>query len=291
MSELKNRYEFVYFFDVENGNPNGDPDAGNFPRIDPETNYGIVTDVCLKRKVRNFFQIKCKKGYDIFVKQRIPLNPLIAEGCEAIGLPTYQNKDGKWDTASAKKRSQADIEKIQLWLCERYFDIRAFGGVLSTGPNAGQIRGPIQLSFSKSIEPIIPREITITRVTDVDKEEGEMGRKAIVPYGLYRTEGYISAHLANQTRFSEQDMELFWDALINMFEHDHSSARGKMSARKLFIFKHSTALGNAPAHKLFDTIEVKHLKEDKAPSRKFEDYKIIVHKDKVPDTVEIIEKL
>jgi len=294
MSKLiQNRYEFVYLFDVENGNPNGDPDAGNMPRIDPETNHGIVTDVCLKRKVRNYFQILGKDGYDIFIKQRIPLNPLIAEACEETKLETYKKKDGKWDTDQAKKRSQKDIETMQKWLCSKYFDIRAFGGVLSTGPNAGQIRGPIQLSFARSIDPIIPLEVTITRVTDVDKEEGEMGRKHVVPYALYRGEGYISAHFAQQTEFSEDDLKLFWEALINMFEHDHSSARGKMSARKLIIFKHQTALGNAPAHLLFDAIEVKNKVnlDEGEPVRKFQDYKIEVNNDVIPSEVEMIEML
>jgi CRISPR-associated protein Csd2 len=291
---LENRYEFVYFFDVENGNPNGDPDAGNMPRIDPETNHGIVTDVCLKRKVRNYFQILCKDGCDIFVKQRIPLNPRIAEACEANKLETYQKKDGKWDTDKAKGRSQNEINVIQKWLCKKYYDIRAFGGVLSTGPNAGQIRGPIQFGFAKSIDPIIPLEVTITRVTDVDKEEGEMGRKHVVPYGLYRAEGYVSPFFAQHTEFTEDDLSLFWEALKNMFEHDHSAARGKMSARKLFVFKHKTALGNAPAHQLFSSVEVKRdekrLGKDE-PARQFDHYNVIHHKDKMPGNVEVIEML
>jgi CRISPR-associated protein Csd2 len=300
---INNRYEFVYFFDVENGNPNGDPDAGNLPRIDPETNHGIVTDVCLKRKVRNYFQIQGKDGYDIWIKQRIPLNPLIAEACKANNLPDYKKKGEGWEKDKAKKRPQNEIEILQNWLCKKYFDIRAFGAVMSTGPNAGQIQGPVQLTFSRSIEPIVPLEPTITRVTDVDKEEGEMGRKPYIAYGLYRAEGYISANLAQKTGFSEDDLALFWEALINMFEHDHSAARGKMCARKLIIFKHfgtngteeekkkQAMLGNAQAHKLFELITAKRSGDTSKPARAFSDYVINVNKPGLPKGITLEEKI
>ena len=182
---LRHRYDFVYLFDVTNGNPNGDPDAGNMPRLDPETNQGIVTDVCLKRKVRNYVDLLGGDGYDIFVRERRPLNPLLAEACVANGQPEHR-KAGGWDRNKAKARSQADIAELQAWLCAKYFDIRTFGAVMSTGPNAGQVRGPVQLTFGRSIEPVLPLEQAITRVTDVDKEEGEMGRKHVIPYGLFR---------------------------------------------------------------------------------------------------------
>ena len=258
------------------------------PRIDPETNHGIVTDVCLKRKVRNYFQMRGGAGYDIFVKSKNPLNPLIAESCRENKLPDYSKGEGKWDNDKAKKRPQSEIQILQKWLCHKYFDIRTFGAVLSTGPNAGQIQGPVQFTFSHSIEPIVPLEFTITRVTDVDKEEGEMGRKNFVPYGLYRSEGYISANFAQKTGFSEDDLSLFWQSLENMFEHDHSAARGKMCARKLVVFKHKDALGNAPSHKLFDLVKVTPDHGD-GPARKFEDYKVEVA-GKAPEGVEIIEK-
>ena len=233
---IKNRYDFVYLFDVTNGNPNGDPDAGNMPRMDPETNQGLVSDVCLKRKVRNYVQLIGKEGCGIFVQEKRPLNPLIAEACAATGQPDHRKNTGGWDTQRAKTRSQVDIATLQAWLCAKYFDVRTFGAVMSTGPNAGQIRGPVQFTFARSIEPILPLEQAITRVTDVDKEEGEMGRKHIVPYGLYRSHGYVSACLAGRAGkvggFSEEDLQILWAALEQMFEHDRSAARGEMSARR-----------------------------------------------------------
>lgn len=284
---ISNRYEFVLLYDIENGNPNGDPDAGNMPRIDPETGYGIVTDVCLKRKIRNYAELikGDAKGYRIYVKEGIPLNQNHVEAYEAIGLKTK-------DKASAEQVNQA-----RAWMCENFYDIRTFGAVLSTGDNCGQVRGPVQINFSRSIDPIVQQEVTITRqavtkIEDVDKER-TMGRKHIVPYALYRAEGFVSAKLANDgnkgTKFSEDDLKLFWDSIINMFEHDRSAARGKMVARKLFVFKHQDELGNAPSQKLFEMIRVTR-KGDVTIPRKYSDY-IVSVEDKIPDGVELIEKL
>ncbi len=266
---IQNRYEFVYLFDVENGNPNGDPDAGNMPRIDPETSYGIVTDVCLKRKIRNFVQMTNddKPPYCIYVKEKAILTNQQKQAYDALGIDD-------------KKRTGDTIEQARMWMCQNYFDVRAFGAVMSLKEyNCGQVRGPVQLNFGRSIDPISPRELTITRMAvatekEADAQSGDnrtMGRKNIVPYGLYRTEGYISAFLAEQTGFTEDDLELLWDALINMFDHDHSAARGKMCARKLIVFKHDSKLGNAPAHKLFDTVKITPC--DGKPPRSFDDYK------------------
>lgn len=291
MSAIGNRYEFVYLFDVTNGNPNGDPDAGNLPRLDPETNQGLVTDVCLKRKVRNYVQLAARPNSEIFVQERRPLNPLIAEACEVNGQPTHAKDKGGWDNTKAKGRSRSDVHALQQWLFEKYYDIRTFGAVLSTGPNAGQVRGPVQFAFARSIEPVVPLEISITRVTDVDKEEGEMGRKHIVPYGLYRGHGYVSAKLAERTGFSEPDLELLWEALVNMFEHDHSAARGEMAARRLIVFKHDGALGNAPAHKLFELVHVERQNGAEAPARGFPDYRVTVDFEAAPAGVEVMELL
>jgi CRISPR-associated protein Csd2 len=283
---ITNRYEFVLLYDVENGNPNGDPDAGNMPRIDPETGYGIVTDVCLKRKVRNYAELVKgdATGYRIYVKEGTPLNQNHIEAYAALGLKT---KD---------KASAAQVNEARQWMCANFFDVRTFGAVMSTGDNCGQVRGPVQINFSRSIDPIVQQEVTITRQTvtkieDADKER-TMGRKHIVPYGLYRVEGYVSAKLANDetkgTGFSAEDLELFWDALVNMFEHDHSAARGKMAARRLIVFKHDSELGNAPSHKLFDLVTVE--KSATAnPPRSFSDYAVSVGA--APDGVTIIEKI
>ena len=303
MTTLRNRYDFVYLFDVVNGNPNGDPDAGNLPRLDPETNQGLVSDVCLKRKVRNYVQLLGKKGYEVFVQEKRPLNPLISEACRERKQPDHRKAGGGWDTRTAKTRSQDDIRELQGWLCDKYFDIRAFGAVMSTGPNAGQIRGPVQLTFARSVERIMPLEQAITRVTDVDKEEGEMGRKYIVPYGLYRAHGFVSACLAGSsgrgTGFSEEDLELLWAALEQMFDHDRSAARGEMTARKLIAFKHNSPLGNAPAHKLFDRVAVKRVRSGKEydpddhalpPARSYSDYAVHVDQSGLPDGVEVMDR-
>lgn len=289
MAEIVNRYEFVYLFDVENGNPNGDPDAGNLPRIDPETSHGIVTDVCLKRKVRNYVEIT--KGhvapYLIYVREKAILtleqkNAYIAP--EVIDIKTDGDK----------------IPAARIWMCRNYFDIRTFGAVMSLKEfNCGQVRGPVQINFARSVEPIVPREITITRMAVATEKEAKdqkgdnrtMGRKNIVPYGLYRAEGYISAHLAKQTGFSTDDLELLWEALTNMFEHDHSAARGKMAARKLYVFRHDSALGNVPAHQLFDLIEIQPNHGNAAPAREFGHYSVVAHRDRLPAKVALIEKL
>lgn len=295
MAPIKNRYDFVYLFDVTDGNPNGDPDAGNLPRLDPETSQGLVTDVCLKRKVRNFVQMTGGAGREIFVQERRPLNPLIAEACDENGLPSYRKDKGGWDTNKAKRRSQEEVGTLQAWLCGKYFDIRAFGGVLSTGPNAGQVRGPVQFTFGRSVEPVMPMEVSITRVADVDKEEGEMGRKHIVPYGLYRSHGYVSACLAERTGFSEDDVELLWTALGQMFEHDRAAARGEMTARRLVVFRHESSLGNAPAHKLFERVAVKRAHNGTdgsvgpSPARAWSDYVVSVDSGELPEGVGIVE--
>lgn len=284
---IKNRYEFVIFFDVENGNPNGDPDAGNMPRIDPETSFGIVTDVCLKRKIRNYIELikKDEAGFKIYIKEVLSKHQ--DKAYNALNIP-----GGKAD-----KEDKGNIAKAQQWMCENYFDIRAFGAVMSTGKNwCGTLRGPIQLNFARSVEAVIPQDITITRMAKTNEEraekggETEMGRKNFIPYGLYRGEGYISAALAqDKTGFNEGDLKLFWDALINMFEHDHSAARGKMAVRKLIVFRHDDALGNAPSHQLFDKITVKKLDENKV-ARAYGDYQIIIDKD-MPQGVQLIEKV
>lgn len=291
MTTLSNRYEFVLLYDVENGNPNGDPDAGNMPRIDPETGYGIVTDVCLKRKIRNYVEMVKgdAAGYRIYIKEGIPLNQNHVEAYKAVNLPT--------DDKNFKAKPD-DVQRARAWICANFFDVRTFGAVMSTGLNCGQVRGPVQLNFSRSIDPIVQQEVTITRQTVTREEEADkertMGRKHIVPYGLYRVEGYISAKLANDatkgTGFSEEDLQLFWEALVNMFEHDRSAARGKMATRKLFVFKHESDLGNAPAHQLFELVKVER-KPEANPPRGFSDYVVTVDKAGVPQGVALIEML
>jgi len=287
---INNRYEFVMLYDVENGNPNGDPDAGNMPRIDPETGYGIVTDVCLKRKVRNYAEIikGDSQGYRIYIKEGTPLNQNHDEAYINIGHKLKPDE----------KATLEQVDKARSWMCANFFDVRTFGAVMTTGKNCGQVRGPVQINFSRSIDPIIQQEVTITRqtVTRIEDAEKErtMGRKHIVPYGLYRVEGYVSAKLANDptkgTGFSDEDLELLWDALVNMFEHDHSAARGKMATRKLLIFKHESELGNAPSHQLFDLVKVSR-KPEANPPRSFADYQVEIDTLKMPEGVQLIEKL
>ena len=287
MSEaIKNRYEFVVLFDVENGNPNGDPDAGNMPRIDPETSAGLVTDVCLKRKIRNFVEIfkEDEPYYNILVKPDKALNTKFTEAYEAIGEKTGQ-----------KGKNPEAVRAARDYICQNYFDVRTFGAVMSTGNDpCGIVRGPVQISFAKSVDPIFTQDITITRQarTTEDKRdtgETEMGRKSIVPYGLYRADGYVSAMLAQKiTKFSEEDLELLWKAIINMFEHDRSAARGKMCVRKLYVFKHDSVLGNAPANVLFDKIVIGKKDGVEVP-RSFNDYEITVDKN-MPEGVELQEK-
>jgi len=286
---IQNRYEFVYLFDVENGNPNGDPDAGNMPRIDPETNHGIVTDVCLKRKIRNFVHISKhnRSPHEIYVLEKSILTNTQGRAHEAV------KEESGGDTAKKNRLARK-------WMCQNFFDVRAFGAVMSLKDNnCGQVRGPVQLNFGRSIEPITPLEVTITRMAVATEREAKdqeggnrtMGRKSIVPYALYRAEGYVSAHLAADTGFCEDDLQLLWDALKNMFDHDHSAARGKMTARKLVVFKHSSALGNAPAHKLFDLVTVNRNGDADGPARSFSDYVVNVNNADVPPGVELIEML
>ena len=283
---LDKRYEFVLFFEVENGNPNGDPDAGNMPRIDPETSHGLVTDVCLKRKVRNYVDLvqKDKNKFDIYVRENAVLNNTNGEAYKHLEIKPESKKLPK-DADQAKA--------VVKYMCDRFYDIRAFGAVMTTEINCGQVRGPIQFSFAKSMDPIIPQEITITRMAVTNEKDAEkertMGRKHIVPYALYRAEGYISASLAQKTGFSEYDLELFWDSLMNMYEHDHSAARGKMSSRKLIIFEHATELGNAPAHRLFELVTVSR-KDVIKPARAFADYSISIDHANKPVSVTIIER-
>ncbi|MCX5831652.1 MAG: type I-C CRISPR-associated protein Cas7/Csd2 [Deltaproteobacteria bacterium] len=285
MSEtIKNRYEFVYLFDVENGNPNGDPDAGNMPRIDPETSYGLVTDVCLKRKIRNFVEIvkENQSPYKIYVREK---SVLTTERGGAYQSLTDEEKKDKITAAELGRK----------FMCKNCFDVRTFGAVMMMKENnCGQVRGPVQFNFGRSIDAIVPMEITITRVaveTEAEREkERMMGRKHIVPYALYRTEGYVSAHLADQTGFSDDDLKLLWEALVNMFDHDHSAARGKMNARKLIVFKHESALGNAPAHKLFELVTVQRATEATKPPRTFSDYEVVVNRN-VPAGVTLEEKI
>jgi CRISPR-associated protein Csd2 len=295
MSEtIKNRYEFVYLFDVENGNPNGDPDTGNMPRIDPETSYGLVTDVCLKRKIRNFVSIvkSNQTPYEIYIREKAILNQTHERAHQAVGVE---------DKGDSKKRkgTGVEVEKARAWMCSNFFDVRTFGAVMSTGVNCGQVRGPVQLNFARSIDAIVPMEVSITRMAVATEKEAEqqsgdnrtMGRKYIVPYALYRTEGYISANLAAQTGFSEDDLKLLWEALVNMFDHDHSAARGKMNARKLIVFKHDSALGNAPANKLFDLVTVKRATEAAKPPRAFSDYEVVVNRTDAPAGVAVEERI
>ena len=284
MAELKNRFDFVFVFDVKDGNPNGDPDAGNLPRVDAETGMGLVTDVCLKRKVRNYVQVSknCAEGYDIFIKEKAVLNTLIDKAHEDENV-----KEAKDKTMSARD-----------FMCKKYYDIRTFGAVMSTGKNAGQVRGPIQLTFARSTDPIIASEHSITRMAvatekEAEKQSGDnrtMGRKATVPYGLYVGYGFVSANLAKQTGFSEEDLELFWEALKNMFDVDRSAARGLMSAQKLIVFKHDSELGNAPANKLFDLVKIEKKDNNDVP-RSFFDYIVTIDTENLPQGVTIEEMI
>lgn len=275
---IRNRYDFVLLFDVKDGNPNGDPDAGNLPRIDPETGNGLVTDVCIKRKVRNYVQLIKNEAdtYKIFIKEKAILNNLIDEAHEQDDV---KNKEKNDKTEAARQH-----------MCKHYYDVRTFGAVMSTGKNAGQVRGPVQLTFSRSVEQVVPLEHSITRMAvatpaEAEKQAGDnrtMGRKFTVPYALYRCHGFISAPLAGQTGFSEDDLTVFWEALCNMFEHDHSAARGQMATRKLIVFKHDSPMGNVPAHKLFDLIAIDRAKNNDKPARDFSDYDVKFDQTKVP---------
>lgn len=282
---IDNRYEFVILFDVENGNPNGDPDAGNMPRVDAETGIGIVTDVCLKRKIRNYVELikNDEPGYKIFIKE--VLNDKLEDAYKARGL----EKD--------KKAEMDNVKIARDFMCENYFDVRTFGAVMSTGDfKCGVVRGPVQINFAKSIDPIATQEITITRMAitnqkDASKGTTEMGKKSFIPYALYKAEGFVSASLAkNVTGFDDNDVELLWEAIINMFEHDHSAARGKMIVRKLIVFKHEGILGNAPSHTLLERVSVQRINDD-IPARKYSDYIISVDKNNIPNGVIVDEKI
>jgi len=311
MTAIGNRYDFVYLFDVANGNPNGDPDAGNLPRLDPETNQGLVTDVCLKRKVRNFVALTKgdSAGYEIFVKERGILELQQKRAWDAV-LPDATDKDrGKLPKDDQKAR------ELTRWMCANFFDVRAFGAVMSTkGANCGQVRGPVQFAFGRSVEPILPLEVSITRMAATTASDAEskgdirtMGRKHIVPYGLYRAHGYISACLAGDetkgTGFSEADLDLLWTALESMFDHDRSAARGEMNARRLIVFKHDSSLGNAAAHRLFRRVTVNRIHDGEEfdpterrahelpPARSYSDYRVHLDTTQVPSGIKIIDRI
>lgn len=289
---MNNRYDFVYLFDCKDGNPNGDPDAANAPRIDPQDMHGLVSDVCLKRKVRNYVLL-AKGGmapFDIFVRQGAVLNQLIGQGHEAASKAADY---GKLDEKKGPTRKQIGLARSAM--CQRFYDVRTFGAVMSTGDNAGQVRGPVQISFSRSLDPILPLDVSITRMAVTDAKDDEspnqtMGRKNLIPYGLYRCHGFVSAHLANETGFSEDDLALFWQALTQMFDHDRSASRGTMAPQKLVVFKHQSALGNAPAHRLFDRVSVQR-KPGISSARCFTDYDVAAHKADLPSGIELIELL
>ncbi|WP_028324877.1 type I-C CRISPR-associated protein Cas7/Csd2 [Desulfatirhabdium butyrativorans] len=285
---IQNRYDFVVFFDVKDGNPNGDPDAGNLPRIDPETGHGLVTDVCLKRKIRNYVQLAKggnNKGYEIFIKEKAVLNNLI---------------DQAHDREEVKVKDKGEkTEAARQYMCKTYFDVRTFGAVMSTGKNAGQVRGPVQLTFARSIDPIVPLEHSITRMAvateaEAEKQHGDnrtMGRKFTVPYALYCCHGFVSASFAEQTGFSEADLNLLWEALRNMFDHDRSAARGQMATRKLIVFKHDSIMGKAHAHKLFDLVKTIRINAEKGPARSFSDYCVSINEDSLSDGVSLEKQL
>ncbi len=301
MTELKQRHDFVLFFDVLDGNPNGDPDAGNLPRIDAETGHGLVTDVSLKRKVRNFVLLtqEGKPGLDIFVKEKAVLNQRIAEAYKGLGIDLDDKparaEDGKKRNSKGTAQG-SEVEKGRAWMCKTFFDVRTFGAVMSTGANAGQVRGPVQLTFARSVDPIVWQEHSITRMAvategEAEKQGGDnrtMGRKNTVPYGLYRAHGFVSPHLAKQTGFGTADLELLFQSFTHMFELDRSAARGLMSMRKVVVFKHGSELGNAPAHALFDRVQAVRVQPDK-PARSFSDYEVRVDKAGLPQGIEVVE--
>lgn len=317
MSHLTQRHEFVVLFDVINGNPNGDPDAGNMPRLDPETNHGLVSDVSLKRKIRNYVDLAKDgdDGFHIYVQEGAILNEQHRKAYAALRPDADKTAKEK----SLNPKSDEEAKALRDFMCRNFFDVRTFGAVMSTGINCGQVRGPVQFSFAQSIEPIVPLEISITRMAATSEKEKAaqqegsdgndrtenrtMGRKHVVPYGLYRAHGYVSAKLAERTGFSDDDLTLLLEAVENMFEHDRSAARGEMAVRKLIVFKHDTALGNAPAHALFDRIKVGRdidgefrkandpAIDNRPPARSFADYQVVIDRDGLPAGVEIIERL
>jgi CRISPR-associated protein Csd2 len=287
MSAIAHRYEFVYLFDVTNGNPNGDPDAGNLPRLDPETNRGLVTDVALKRKIRNYVSLEKEgePGYAIYMQEKSVLNNQHKQAYAALSIEPEAKKLPK---------DEAKARELTAWMCKNFFDIRTFGAVMTTEVNSGQVRGPIQIAFATSVDPVLPLEIAITRVAvtnerDLEKER-TMGRKHILPYGLYRAHGFISAKLAERSGFSEDDLQLFWRALANLFEHDRSAARGEMAARKLIVFQHDHPMGNAPAHTLFEKVKVERAEgHSGTPARSYGDYRVLIDRDALPAGVSVNE--
>ncbi len=291
---LANRYDFVLLFDVKDGNPNGDPDAGNLPRVDAETGKGLVTDVSLKRKVRNYVGLLKEEQppYEIYVKEKAILNQQHERAYIAIGAEDLLKGDSK------KRKGGDKVSEARDWMCQNFFDVRTFGAVMSTGVNCGQVRGPVQLTFARSVDPIFAQEHSITRMAvateaEAEKQEGDnrtMGRKHTVPYGLYVAHGFVSAPLAGQTGFSEDDLELLWQALENMFEHDRSAARGEMATRGLYVFKHDSKLGNAHAHQLFERVTVVKKPGMQVP-RAFSDYDIQVNDANLPQGVELIRRV
>lgn len=297
---IQNRYDFVFFCDVKNGNPNGDPDAGNLPRIDPDTSRGIISDVCIKRKIRNYVDLVKDKsvddpdieegelGYKIYVQQDAVLNERNRRAYVHCKITPNVGKEGKGGKLPKDKKEQLCVIKF---MCDNYYDIRTFGAVMATKVNCGQVRGPVQLCFGESIDPVIPLEMTITRMAATeakeDKDNKTMGRKQYVPYGLYRIEGFVSASLAEKSGFCQADLELLWEALMNMFENDRSAAHGLMNSRKLIVFKHESKLGNAPAHKLFDTVKVEKTISAGQEPRSFENYYISVNEENIPAGVEV----
>jgi CRISPR-associated protein Csd2 len=288
MSAIANRYEFVYLFDVSNGNPNGDPDAGNLPRLDPETNRGLVTDVALKRKIRNYVALEKEgeSGYAIYMQEKSVLNNQHKQAYAALEIESEPKRLPK---------EEAKARGLTSWMCKNFFDVRTFGAVMTTEVNAGQVRGPVQMAFATSVDSVLPMEVAITRVAvtnerDLEKER-TMGRKHIVPYGLYRAHGFVSAKLAERTGFSEEDLQLLWRALINLFEHDRSAARGEMAARKLIVFKHEHPMGNAPAHVLFDKVKIERAESESSnPARGFDDYTVRIDRN-LPAGVTVSEVL
>ncbi len=289
---LKNRYDFMLVFDVQDGNPNGDPDAGNLPRLDPETSLGLVTDVCLKRKVRNYVEITKHNSapFEIYVKEKAVLNKQHERAYQAIGAADELEKEDK------KRKGGERVEEARQWMCRNFYDIRTFGAVMTLGINCGQVRGPVQMTFGRSVDPIVTLEHSITRMAvateaEAEKQGGDnrtMGRKNTVPYGLYLAHGFVSPHLAAQTGFSEEDLELLWEALLNMFEHDRSAARGLMATRKLIVFQHDSALGNAPAHALFERVTLRKSDETK-PARSFADYQLHLDQESLPPGIKVIQ--
>ncbi|NUB05167.1 type I-C CRISPR-associated protein Cas7/Csd2 [Azospirillum sp. Vi22] len=289
----ESRIEFVYLFDVRNGNPNGDPDAGNMPRLDPETGHGLVTDVSLKRKIRNYVQLtqEGRQGYEIYVREKAILNDQHARAYEANGI--------ELDKGKGKAKGEADARKVTQWMCDTFFDVRTFGAVMTTGVNCGQVRGPVQITFAESLHPIVPAELSVTRMAvttqaEADKQSGDnrtMGRKHIVPYGLYRAHGFLSPHLARQTGFSDADLDILRSALVNMFEMDRSAARGEMAARRLIAFRHKSPLGEAPAQKLFKRVAVEMNDGVTAPRDFDRDFTVSIDRDGLPEGVDIEEWL